>query len=78
MIKPRILAMFMVLVFLSCKETRTSNDSLNEPPNSDPAISAPEMRRRDSLRMNPARRELRKKENENRKKGLDTLKPVTT
>lgn len=78
MIKPRILAMFMVLVFLNCKETRSSNDSLNEPTNSDPTISAPEKRKRDSLRMNPARRELHKKENENRKKGLDTLKPVTT
>ena len=78
MIKPRILAIVMVLLFLSCRENRTSSDRPQESPNSDPAITAPEMRKRDSLPLRPAKRELRKKENENRKKGLDTLKPVTT
>jgi len=78
MLKSRILAMAMVLVFLSCREKRNHGDSPQAPRKSDPAISAPEMRKRDTLRMRPARRELRKKEGEKRKKGLDTLKPVTT
>ena len=78
MTKPRIIAIVMVLVFLSCKDKQTHSDSPYPQQKSDPSIAAPEKKYRDSLRMSPAKRELRKKGNENRKKGLDTLKPVTT
>lgn len=77
MIIPRILTILMVVIFLGCKETQSPSDSPHNPSYSDPSISTPESRKRDTLRMRPARRELRKKENEARKKGLDTLKPVT-
>ena len=76
MTNPRILAILMVLVFLCCKEQHARPEDLKESPN--PTISAPEMKKRDTLRMSPAKRELHNKEGEHRKKGLDTLKPVTT
>ena len=78
MTKPRILAILMVTVFLGCKEIQPHSERPLKQRNSEPTISAPEKGKRDSLRMSPAKRELRKKEGEHRKKGLDTLKPVTT
>ena len=78
MIKPRILAILMAIVLFGCKEIPSSMDTPDDPAISDPAISTPEGIKKDTLRMRPARREFRQKEGEARKKGLDTLKPVTT
>ena len=78
MFKPRILTILLVFIFLCCKESQTPSAPPQRLENSDPATTTPELRKRDTLRMSPAKRELRKKEDEARKKGLDTLKPVTT
>ena len=77
MIKPRILTLIMVLTIMGCKEISSSSERPDETDNSNPTHSAPETKKRDTLHLSPAQRELRKKEYEARKKGLDTLKPVT-
>lgn len=78
MTRPRILAFFMALTLMACKETSPQVDRPVEGSRPDPSITAPEKENRDSLRMRPAKRELHKKDGVRRKKGLDTLKPVTT
>lgn len=78
MTKARILAFFMALMFIACKETASPEDRPIKGTEPDPAITAPQEGKRDSLRMSPSKRETHKKEGERRKKGLDTLKPVTT
>lgn len=78
MTKPRIMALLAALTFMACKETPSPADRPVEGSRPEPAISAPEKSIKDSLRMSPAKRELHKKDSERRKKGLDTLKPITT
>ena len=78
MTKPRIIAIVMLLVFLSCKDSQSHSERPFPQQKPDPSIAAPEKSGIDSLRTRPAKRKLRKKETEDRKKSLDTLKPTTT